>query len=57
MVSPSKGDTEVEFESIRIATQKNSEWLFCNGRISSYKECLTLSKKIGYNLRKQYGGF
>ncbi len=28
-----------------------------NGRINSYKECLTLSKKIGYNLRKQYGGF
>ncbi len=28
-----------------------------NGRINSYKECLTLSKKIEYNLRKQYGGF
>ncbi len=28
-----------------------------NGRINSYKECLTLSKKIGYNLRKQYEGF
>ncbi len=56
-----KGEVSIDGEIKEISSIEDSQrykiaYVY-NGRINSYKECLTLSKKIRYNLRKQYGGF